>query len=119
MGFNTNNSDVYGISSSTVTNLGIANNWTHYIFEMRTDVSYTNKKIYINGNLQTLGTILGTEDAAKRTFNNGIGRISGYYFSPNSYAMSMDLGSFKIYNRALSQQEILQNFNATRFRYGV
>ena len=117
LGFNTNNSDVYGISSSTVTNLGIANNWTHYIFEMRTDVSYTNNKIYINGNSQTLATILGTEDASKRTFNTGIGRISGYYFSPNSYAMSMDLGQFKIYNRALTAQEVLQNYNATKNRY--
>jgi hypothetical protein len=86
---------------------------------MRADVSYTNNKIYINGNLQTLANIVGTEDAAKRTFNNGIGRISGYYFSPNFYAMPMDLGIFKIYNRALSQQEVLQNFNATRFRYGI
>ena len=119
LGFNTNNSDVYGISSTAVTNLGIANNWTHYIFEMRTDVSYTNNKIYINGNSQTLGTIVGTEDASKRTFNNGIGRISGYYFSPNSYAMSMDLSQFKIYNRALTQQEILQNYNATKSRFGL
>jgi len=119
LGFNTNNSDVYGISSSTVTNLGISNNWTHYIFEMRTDVSYTNNKIYINGNLQTLGTIVGTEDASKRTFNNGIGRISGYYFSPNSYAMSMDLSQFRIYNRALTQQEVLQNYNATKSRFGL
>jgi hypothetical protein len=119
LGFNTNNSDLYGISSSTVTNLGITNNWTHYIFEMRTDVSYTNNKIYINGNSQTLATILGTEDASKRTFNNGIGRISGYYFSPNSYAMSMDLGQFRIYNRALTSQEIVQNYNATKKRYGL
>jgi len=119
LGFNTNNSDVYGISSSTVTNLGIANNWTHYIFEMRTDVSYTNNKIYINGNSQTLATILGTEDASKRTFNTGIGRISGYYFSPNSYAIPMDLGSFRIYNRALTSQEIVQNYNATKKRYGL
>ena len=119
LGFNTNNSDVYGISSTAVTNLGIANNWTHYIFEMRTDVSYTNNKIYINGNLQTLGAIVGTEDASKRTFNNGIGRISGYYFSPNSYAMSMDLSQFKIYNRALTQQEVLQNYNATKSRFGL
>ena len=117
MGFNTNNSDVYGITSATVTNLGIANKWTHYIFEMRTDVSYTNNKIYIDGNLQTLSNILGTENADKRTFNNGIGTISGYNFSPGSYSMSMDLGIFKIYNRALSQQEVLQNYNATKKRY--
>jgi len=30
-----------------------------------------------------------------------------------------NIGQVQIYNRALSQQEILQNFNATRFRYGI
>ncbi len=33
--------------------------------------------------------------------------------------MKGNIGQVQIYNRALSQQEILQNFNATRFRYGV
>ena len=116
MGFNTNNSDLYGISSSTVTSLGIANRWTHYIFEMRTDVSYTNNKIYINGNIQSLSNLIGSENAAKRNFNDGIGRISGYNFN-TSYAMPMNLGSFKIYNRALTTQEVFQNYNATKGRY--
>ena len=44
-------------------------------------------------------------------------RIGGGVVSINTFQGS--LPSFKIYNRALSQQEILQNFNATRFRYGV
>jgi hypothetical protein len=30
-----------------------------------------------------------------------------------------NIGQVQIYNRALTQQEILQNFNATRFRYGI
>ena len=34
-------------------------------------------------------------------------------------AANFNLGQVQIYNRALSQQEILQNFNATRFRYGI
>ena len=34
-------------------------------------------------------------------------------------AANFNLGQVQIYNRALSEQEILQNFNATRFRYGV
>ena len=54
LGFNTGNGDVYGISSATVSSLGLVNNWKHYVFEMRSDVSYTNNKIYINSVSQTL-----------------------------------------------------------------
>ena len=52
MGFNTASSDQYGISSTQVTNLGLLNQWKHYVFEMRSDVSYTNNKIYINSQYQ-------------------------------------------------------------------
>jgi len=47
LGYNTANSDVYGISSSTVGTLSLANNWVQYDFEMRSDVSYMNNSIYI------------------------------------------------------------------------
>ena len=116
LGFNTNNSDVYGISSAIVSGLGISSTWTHYVFEMRSDVSYTNNKMYINGNIQSLSQLLGTESAAKRTFNSGVGRISGYNAN-TSFRIPMDLAIFKFYNRALSQQEVLQNYNATKGRY--
>jgi hypothetical protein len=38
-------------------------------------------------------------------------------FSPSNF--NGNISQVQIYNRALSQQEILQNFNATRFRYGI
>ena len=116
LGFNTNNSDVYGISSAIVSGLGISSTWAHYVFEMRTDVSYTNNKMYINGNIQSLSQLVGTESAAKRIFNSGVGRISGYNAN-TSFRIPMDLAIFKFYNRALSQQEVLQNYNATKGRY--
>ena len=118
IGFNTNNSDVHGISAATVSGLGISSTWAHYVFEMRTDVSYTNNKMYINGNIQSLSQLLGSESAAKRTFNSGVGRISGYNAN-TSFRIPMDLAIFKFYNRALSPQEILQNYNATKKRYGL
>jgi hypothetical protein len=49
IGFNTAQGDCYGINLSTVNSLGIVGQWAHYVFEFRTDVSYTNNKIYING----------------------------------------------------------------------
>jgi hypothetical protein len=116
LGFNTSNGDVYGISSTTVNNLGLVNNWKHYIFEMRSDVSYTNNKIYIDGILQSLGQQRGGEISSTRNFNNGNGRIAGWLYS-NEYRMPMNLALFKVYNRALTPDEIRQNYLATKGRF--
>jgi hypothetical protein len=118
IGFNTSNSDQYGLTSTQVTNLGLLNQWKHYVFEMRSDVAYTNNKIYVNGENQTLSQVLGSESSIYRNFNNGNGKISSWLYD-SGYNQSMDLSQFKIYNRALSQQEISQNFNATRSRFGI
>lgn len=116
LGFNTANSDVYGLTATQVTNLGILNNWVHLVCEMRSDVSYTNNKIYVNGNIQTLSQVLGAENAPTRTFNSGNGRISGWRGDTN-YKTNMDLAIFKVYNRALTAAEVKQNYNAIRGRY--
>jgi hypothetical protein len=118
LGYNTANGDVYGISASTVSSLGLVNNWKHYVFEMRSDVSYTNNKIYINTISQTLSQQLGIENVGVRTFNGGNGRISGWRTDTN-YPMPMNCASFKVYNRALTTQEITQNFNALRGRFNL
>ena len=118
LGYNTASSDVYGISAATVTSLGLVNTWKHYIFEMRSDVSYTNNKIYINGVSQSLSQQLSTENSNYRNFNSGNGRISGWK-ADNNYRLPMRCASFKVYNRALTQAEISQNFNALRGRFGI
>ncbi len=116
IGFNTSASDIYGLTSTQVTNLGLLNQWIHYIFEMRTDVSYSNNKIYINGQNQSLSQVTGIESAGFRTFNSGNGRISSWLFS-TGFNISMDLAQFRVYKRALSAQEVLQNYNASKGRY--
>ena len=118
LGYNTGNSDVYGIPAATVTSLGLNANWKHYVFEMRSDVSYINNKIYINAVTQSLSQILGSESAPTRTFNNGNGRLSGWR-SDTAFPISMNCALFKVYNRALSATEILQNYNATKTRFGL
>ena len=118
MGFNTGNSDMYGINSTTVSNLGLVGNPRHYVFEMRSDVSYTNNKMYINSTSQTLSQQTGTELAGQRNFNSGVGRISAWTDTAG-YDMPMNWAIFKIYNRALTQAEINTNFNALRGRFGV
>jgi hypothetical protein len=115
IGYNTGNSDGYGISQATVNSLGIVNQWAHYIFEFRTDVSYTNNKIYINGVLQTLSQQYGGESSGNRTINGGNGRIATW--GGGGYYMPMNLGVFRVYNRALTQTEITKNYNAQKGRY--
>jgi hypothetical protein len=118
LGYNTAGGDVYGISAASVSSLGLVNNWKHYVFEMRSDVSYTNNKIYINGVSQTLSQQFGGEVPSNRNFNSGNGRIACWLVDLN-YPMPMDCSIFKVYNRALTQQEINQNFNAYKNRYNL
>ena len=118
LGYNTGNGDVYGITSTQVSNLGLVNNWKHYIFEMRSDVAYTNNKIYVNGEAQSLSQVQSSEASANRNFNSGNGRISSWRGS-GDYIIPMNCAVFNVYNKALSQTEILQNFNAQRKRFGV
>lgn len=110
IGYNTGNGDVYGISQATVTSLNIIDRWAHYIFEFRSDVAYTNNKIYINGNNQNLSQQLSSESSGSRNFNSGNGRIALWRGGTTSYHMPMDCVKFEVYNRSLSQSEVLQNF---------
>jgi len=114
-GFNTAVSDIYGLTSTQVTDLGLLNQWKHYVFEMRSDVAYTNNKIYINSVNQSLSQVAGSESSGNRNFNSGNGRISSWLFS--NFSIAMDLAQFQVYNRALSATEIFQNYHATKGRY--
>ena len=116
LGYNTANSDQYGLNTTQVTNLGLLNQWKHYVFEMRSDVSYTNNKIYINGQAQTLSQVASTELTINRHFNSGNGRISSW-LNGNDFHQAMDIAQFRVYNRALSATEIFQNYHATKGRY--
>jgi hypothetical protein len=115
IGYNTGNGDVYGISQSTVNSLGIVNEWAHYIFEFRSDVAYTNNKIYVNGVSQTLSQQYSGEASGNRNFNSGYGKIATW--GGGGYNMIMECAVFRVYNRSLTQSEITQNYNAQKGRY--
>ena len=84
-----------------------ANTWYH----ISVTGSSNSYKLYINsqseGNIHT-GSVTFSSAGPLR-----MGQIA------NAHYLNGNIGQVQIYNRALSQQEILQNFNATRFRYGV
>ena len=115
IGYNTANSDQYGIPSSKVDYLGIQGTWKHLVFVMYSG-SKTNNKIYVNGEIQALEQVMGSFNNASALFNSGAGRISSWLFGL-SWLVNMNLASFKIYNRELTAQEIANNFNSTSTRF--
>ena len=115
LGFNTSAGDQYGISSSQVDYLGIVGSWKHLVFVMNSG-SKTNNKIYVNGELQTLSQLQGTFGSVNSNFNSGAGRISGWLYD-QAWKINMQVSSFKIYKRELTQQEIINNYNTYRSKF--
>ena len=70
-------------------------------------------KVYLNGQLEQTSTT-GVSLIGGRV---GIGNLSTSGF--NSYALDSTFYTVKIYNRALSTSEILQNYNATKSRFNL
>jgi len=90
---------------------GSLNTWYHgvYVANVETSMRY----LYINGVLVDSNTLTKQlKQYAASTY---------YYLGAGSqnYASNAIVSSAKAYNRALSQTEILQNFNANRKTYGV
>lgn len=101
----------------TVSNSLTVNNWYHFVHTY--DGSF--QKLYVNGSSIGSSTLTGsiTYDPSNTKLligadYNGPGLEGGFAFPANG-----NMGSVKIYNRALTAQEIRQNFNATKKRYGL
>jgi len=92
-----------------ITSSNYINKWNHFV------ASYRNgyKAIYINGELlQATTNITGTLVQGSATYYIGSNNGANEFFEGN-YA------SCKMYNRGLISQEILQNYNATKSRFGL
>lgn len=116
MGFNTSAGDQFGIPSSQVTALGILNKWKHFVFVMNQGTTVGNK-IYVNGVNQIMSLNTGAVRSGA-SFNSGVGRISSWSYDL-SWLMNMQVGNFRVYKRELTQQEISDNFDAERARFGL
>jgi hypothetical protein len=101
-----NDSDVNGLSLS-------ANTWYHFAFTY-TNASPWTKAVYINGVAQTLTP----QQTQAQYIGTGVFRIGSIYSSSASYANGY-FGVARVYNRVLTADEVLDNFNALRGRYGV
>jgi hypothetical protein len=81
------------------------NTWYHVIVTS----SGSTHKIYLNGlDIQTQ-TGAGPFLSSSSTLKVGYGEIHTYH--------NGRIGLYRIYNRALTAQEVLQNYNATKMRY--
>ena len=91
------------------------NNWYHVVFLFDTD---DRQKIYINGSLDRAGSVLADNPNLLdgKFFNGGTASIQIGYYSTHFQGR---MPSCRVYNRALSADEVQQNFNALRGRYGI
>ena len=83
------------------------NEWVH--LTMTRDVG-NNMRVYLNG----IGSTSNPQSHSNTIQMNQIGRYSSF---TNQYNAKGSIGEVKIYNRALSASEVLQNYNATKKRY--
>ncbi len=106
----------YGLSTLdttlTTSTSGVVNNqWNNLVATW--DGTY--KKIYVNGSLKSTSAALTgtiTQNSTGYAYIGIFGNFGGYPFAGK-------IASTLVYNRALSDVEILQNFNALRGRFGI
>jgi hypothetical protein len=82
--------------------------WTYLVFTLSANLM----SVYFNGVLDNTGTLSYPRVESSNPILIGTR-------NDNFTHMNGNISQVKIYNRALTTTEILQNFNATRFRYGI
>jgi VCBS repeat-containing protein len=115
LGFNTFQSQLYGINSSSYNNV-----WTHLVFVMTDTGGWPTQKIYVNGVNQTLTCRVGTacNNSDLRAFaSNGNFVLMNHPNAANIWNAKSDLGIVRIYNRELSEATIQSIYNSTSASY--
>ena len=103
-----------GLSSNdqalNITSYTSAGLWTHITCTYGAGIKY----IYINGVLRATQTgLTGTIST------NTTGLFLGAYGPGSSYFMDGKIAVSRVYNKALTQAEVTQNFNAQKSRFGL
>ena len=94
--------------SSTYPALG---QWHHLVCMWDGTTNTNGAKMYLNGSLFAQGTATNTNFATSNDIFVG-GNRAGFYFDGR-------ISTVKIYDKVLSATEALQNYNATKDRYGL
>lgn len=96
------------VANSPVINIGV---WTH----VAVTFSGTTLTMVVNGD--TAGKISVARSVTWVDAKNDTGILIGKRFDANTDYFKGSVGSIRIYNRALTDSEISQNYNATRGRF--
>jgi len=88
----------------------LADNQWHMIASRRQGTTHT---IYGDGTSNSVSGTVNSNALSTATFS------FGNWFNQNSQQLTGNIAQVSIYNRALTPQEIQQNFNALRGRYGI
>ena len=93
------------------TTLLLNNTWYNVVIQY----DGTNSTLYLNGNLEA--SLVTTERGSNPTGNNSVSIGRGGAF--NGLYLNGNIAQTLIYNRALTAAEVLQNYNATKGRFGL
>lgn len=104
-GFNTGNSDVYGISSA-----GLANRWAHVVAEF-TNGNVAGSALYIDGVAQVLTQRQSTPNNTY-SYANATLRVGGWQTDTN-YRFSGRIDEVKVFDGQLTPVEVTTLFNET------
>ena len=103
---------VYGSSLTVLTSVSTLSTGVWYNITFTYDGSAT--RLYLNGRLDTGSNVaVGTIAASSANF------LIGSTYTAGNSAFSGNVSNIKLYNRALSATEILNNYNATKRRFGL
>jgi hypothetical protein len=99
--------------SFTSTNTLSSNTWYHFTCVYEGDSNNTSGTaiIYINGVENATNSLLASRIGQNQTSDFILGLWDGY--------LTGNIALSRMYNRVLTPSEVLQNFNATRSRYGL
>jgi len=91
----------------------------HYIasYQIPSVSGNMNGILGINGNFETVSGSIIVDTVSGNHKNIEIGRTRNYTFGTSYYSGKVFIA--RIYNRRLTQQEMLQNYNATKRRFGI
>ena len=104
-----------GSSNYTSTNSSNLNESVNTYSHVVSVVRGLTTEIYVNGELKGSNTFTGT-----RQTNTRPARIGGpYAYNSSNYLLTGEVPITKIYNRALTADEVQRNFNAVKSRFNI
>jgi hypothetical protein len=105
---------VPSFSDTTIiaSNYMVANRW----YQMVATYTSGSAKIYINGSLATNANVSGT--ISTNAGGMSIGAYGGYA-GARDYYYNGDIAIIRVYNKELSSNENIYNYNATKGRFGL